>query len=71
MNASAPWALLVIDMQNDFVRPGAVLCVQGAEATLPSIRRACDWFRARAWPVIWVMPAFRSAMTCFDLVTGS
>ena len=55
MNASAPWALLVIDMQNDFVRPDAVLCVRGAEASLPSIRSACDWFRARGWPVIWVV----------------
>jgi nicotinamidase-related amidase len=53
--SSAPWALLVIDMQNDFVLQGAPLCVSGALATLPAIRRACDWFRARDWPVIWVV----------------
>lgn len=55
MVSSAPWALLVIDMQNDFVRSDSVLCVRGAEATLPRIRRACRWFRARGWPVIWVV----------------
>jgi nicotinamidase-related amidase len=48
------WALLVIDMQNDFVLPDAVLCVQGALATVPAIDRACRWFRGRAWPVVWV-----------------
>ena len=49
-----PWALLVIDMQNDFVLPDAVLCVRGALATVPAIAQACDWFRERGWPVIWV-----------------
>ena len=55
MVSSSPWALLVIDMQNDFVRSDSVLCVRGAEASLPRIRRACRWFRARGWPVIWVV----------------
>jgi len=52
---TTPWALLVIDMQNDFVLPDAPLCVGGALATVPMVRRACDWFRTRGWPVIWVV----------------
>ena len=52
---TTPWALLVIDMQNDFVLADAPLCVQGALATVPAIRRACECFRDRAWPVIWVI----------------
>jgi len=52
---TTPWVLLVIDMQDDFVQPSAPLCVRGALATVPAIRRACDWFRARGWPVIWVV----------------
>ena len=31
-------AILVIDMQNDFVLPGAVLNVAGAQATIPAIQ---------------------------------
>ena len=32
-------ALLIIDMQNDFVLPGAPLCVRGAAPSVPVIRR--------------------------------
>ena len=53
--APEAWALLVIDMQNDFVLPEASLCVQGALATVPRISGACDWFRGRGWPVVWVV----------------
>jgi nicotinamidase-related amidase len=52
---NAPWALLIVDMQNDFVLPGAVLCVAGAQATIPVIAQAADWFRARGWPVVYVV----------------
>ena len=31
-------ALLIIDMQNDFVHPGTPVHVAGAEATVPVIR---------------------------------
>lgn len=49
------WALLVIDMQNDFVLPEAPLCVRGALATVPTIAAAVERFRRRGWPVIWVV----------------
>jgi nicotinamidase-related amidase len=52
---SEPWALLVIDMQNDFVLPEARLCVRGALATVPTIAAAVDRFRRSGWPVIWVV----------------
>ena len=50
-----PWALLVVDMQNDFVLPDAPLCVRGALATVPRIALAVERFRTRDWPVIWVV----------------
>lgn len=42
-------ALIVVDMQNDFVREGGSLRVADAEATIPAIRDLLDRFRgARA-----------------------
>lgn len=49
---SAP-ALLVVDMQNDFVRVGAPLEVPDARATIMPIRHLIDAFRARRRPVIF------------------
>ncbi|MGE4250583.1 MAG: cysteine hydrolase family protein [Parvibaculaceae bacterium] len=46
-------ALLVIDMQNDFVRKGAPLEVPDARATIAPIRRLIDAFRAQGRPVIF------------------
>ncbi len=48
-------ALLIIDMQKDFVLPGAPLCVAGAWATVPAIRRLLDRARASGWPVFHVV----------------
>lgn len=47
-------AILVIDMQNDFVLPGAPLCVNGALDTLGSIREFLDYGRSSGWMVIYV-----------------
>ena len=44
-------ALLVVDMQNDFVRVGAALEVADARATIPANRALIDFFRARKLPV--------------------
>lgn len=52
-------ALLIIDMQNDFVLPGSPVTVAGALATVPTIRRLLDAFRARAWPVLHITRAYR------------
>ncbi|SLN64180.1 cysteine hydrolase family protein [Oceanibacterium hippocampi] len=46
-------ALLIVDMQNDFVRPGAPLEVPDAIATIAPIRRLLDAFRARRRPVVF------------------
>ena len=46
-------ALLVVDMQNDFVRAGAPLEVPDARATIPVQRRLIDAFRARGRPVVY------------------
>lgn len=52
--------LLIIDMQNDFVQPGAPLCVVGAAATVPRIRRVLDRFRAQSRPVFHVVREYRA-----------
>ncbi|MGD0844747.1 MAG: hypothetical protein ABSA06_10310 [Geobacteraceae bacterium] len=41
------YALIIIDMQNDFVLPGAPACVSGAFATIPIIKRLLDLFRGK------------------------
>ena len=46
-------ALIVIDMQNDFVRVGAPLEVADARATIAPIRLLIDAFRAKGHPVIY------------------
>ncbi|ANX05403.1 cysteine hydrolase family protein [Immundisolibacter cernigliae] len=53
-------ALLIIDMQNDFVLPGSPVTVAGALATVPRIRRLLDAFRARGWPVLHITRAYRA-----------
>lgn len=47
-------AILVIDMENDFVLPGASMQVAGAYATLPAIKKFLDFGRANNWAVIYV-----------------
>ena len=42
-------AILVIDMQNGFVKPGAVLCVDGALTTIPDINKLIDYGRTKNW----------------------
>jgi len=46
-------ALLIVDMQNDFVRKGAPLEVPDARATLPAHRRLIEAARRREMPVIY------------------
>lgn len=53
--ASRGVALLIIDMQRDFVLPGAPLCVAGAHPSLPVVRRLLNEARARAWPVFHIV----------------
>ncbi len=53
-------ALIIIDMQNDFVLPGAPACVAGAQATVPTVRRLLDVFRSRGLPVFHVVREYRA-----------
>ena len=48
-------AILVIDMQNDFVDPKGVLCVAGAMPTVPAISDLVAYGREKNWKVIWVV----------------
>jgi ureidoacrylate peracid hydrolase len=48
-------ALLVIDMQNAFVAPGAPIEVPGARDIVPAINRLSAELRHRGVPVIWVL----------------
>ena len=56
-------ALLVVDMQNGFVEPGALLEVPMARAQVPVIRSLLEFCRARGIPVVFtafsVGPDFR------------
>ena len=46
-------ALVVVDMQKDFVDEGGALVVPGAAATVPPIRRLLEAFRGRGLPVFY------------------
>lgn len=46
-------ALIVVDMQNDFVRKGAPLEVPAARATIPVLGGLLEWFRAHKRPVVF------------------
>jgi ureidoacrylate peracid hydrolase len=48
-------ALVIIDMQNAFVAPGAPVEVPAARAIVPSINRLAAGLRRRGVPVIWVL----------------
>lgn len=57
----ASWnpALLIIDMQNDFVRPYGPMPVGGAEHIIGTVRSVLDAFRKRGLPVIHVLRIHR------------
>jgi nicotinamidase-related amidase len=52
-------ALLVIDMQYDFIEPGAACYNVGAEDTLRPTARAIAAMRDAGLPIIWTMEAHR------------
>jgi nicotinamidase-related amidase len=52
-------ALLIIDMQNDFVLDGAPLKVAQAQAVIPKIKSLLDAFRARSLPVFHILRVHR------------
>ncbi len=46
-------ALVVVDMQNDFVRVGAPLEVPDARETIDVHRELLEWFRSRRRPIVF------------------
>lgn len=53
-------ALLVIDMERDFIDPGAVQETPGGRALLPAINRLIAWARRAGAPVIFTHEMHRS-----------
>jgi nicotinamidase-related amidase len=53
-------ALLIIDMQNDFIRKGALLRVNDGEGIIGNIRSALDLFRSRGLPVFHILRVQRA-----------
>ncbi len=47
-------ALLIIDMLNDFIRPGAPLEVPDARVTIPVVRREIDRARTVGMPILYL-----------------
>lgn len=54
-------AILVIDMQNDFVDPKGKLCVAGAKATVPAINKLIAYGRSKNWKVVWITRDHRTS----------
>jgi nicotinamidase-related amidase len=60
MPVTASIALAIIDMQNDFVQPGAPACVAGALPSVPAVRRLLDLARSSGWRVVHVTREHRA-----------
>ena len=58
-------AILVIDMQNDFVDPKGKLCVAGAKATVPAINKLIAYGRSKNWKVVWITRDHRPSIPNF------
>ncbi|MGD2089257.1 MAG: isochorismatase family cysteine hydrolase [Candidatus Aminicenantes bacterium] len=54
------YALLIIDMQKDFVLPGAPAQVAGAFATIPNIQQVLQLSREQKWPIFHVVREHRA-----------
>ncbi|MGK7893167.1 MAG: cysteine hydrolase family protein, partial [Xenococcus sp. (in: cyanobacteria)] len=53
-------ALIIVDMQKDFVLPNAPMCVAGAIAIVPNIKKILQYFRNAAWPIFHVNREYRA-----------
>jgi len=53
-------ALLVIDMERDFVDEGAVQETPGARALIPTVNRLTNWARAQRVPVVFTFEMHRA-----------
>ncbi|KAL4190474.1 hypothetical protein AMTRI_Chr07g24960 [Amborella trichopoda] len=48
-------ALLVIDMQNDFILPGGSMHVAGGQSVIPAVKKAVAIARERGALIVWVV----------------
>jgi len=53
-------ALIIIDMQNDFVLPNAPQCIDGALDVIPNIQEVLEHFRENSLPVFHVYREYRA-----------
>jgi nicotinamidase-related amidase len=60
-------ALLVIDMENDFVAPGAVQETPGGRAIIPAINRLITWARSQMMPVIFTHEMHRGDQSDYGI----
>lgn len=49
------FALLVIDMQNDFILPGGPMYVKGGAAIVPTVKQAVSFARSKGALIVWVL----------------
>ena len=52
-------ALIMIDMQNDFVLPDAPQCIDGAVAIIPNLQKILSIFREKSLPIFHVYREYR------------
>lgn len=52
-------ALLIIEMQNDFIREGAILEVPGIRSQIPKIRRLIETCRDLGVPIVFTRQVYR------------
>lgn len=55
-------AVLVVDMVNDFCKPGGAMVLPGYEVLVPKQRAVIDAARVAGAPVLWVHDSHRKAM---------
>lgn len=61
-------ALLIIDMQNDFVLEGAPAQVKGALATIPVIKNLLNFFRKKNLPIFHIYREYRADGSDIEIV---
>ena len=54
MLTHAESAILVVDMQNDWVLPSSPVHVSGAYATMPAISKFLEYGRSKDWAIIYI-----------------
>lgn len=60
-------AVVVIDMQTDFLEPGGILAAEGSEAIIPGISRLLDLAREKGFPILYTKEMHRSCGSDFGI----